>query len=250
MTLFANLTSDGLEESQDRLGGFAALETGTYTGKIKAAYAGKSDGGAHNVTLILDFEGREYRETLYITNKKGENFFVKDGKKIPLPGFTVVDDICLVTIGTPLSEQTTEEKVVKLYDRDAKKELPKSVDMLTGLLGQTVTLGILNQLVNQTEKNSDGVYVPKSDGSTRNQNVIDKVFHTETKMTVAEARHGSEEAKFYVQWKERNDGKTQDRREQKEGGNAGSTGAPKRPSGPPQAGGQASERKAMFPPKK
>ena len=243
MSLFANLNNAGLEESTDRLGGYQPLQSGIYTGIIKAAYAGKSDGGAQSVSLVVQVGNDEYRETLYITNRKGENFFTKDNKKIPLPGFTIIDDICLVTSGKPLSEQLVEDKVLKLYDKDAKKELPKSVPVLVELLGLTVTLGILNQLVSQTEKAADGSYVPKSDGSTRNQNVIDKVFHTETKMTVAEARQGAEEAKFHDSWADRNEGKTQDRREKVDG----TAGAPKRPGAPatpPQAG--AAPRKSLF----
>ena len=245
MSIFANLNNSGLEQSQDRLGGYSPLTTEIYTGIIKAAYAGKSDGGAQSVSLIVDIGSQEYRETLYITNRKGENFYTKDGKKIPLPGFTTIDDICLVTSGKPLSEQTCEDKVIKLYDKDAKKELPKTVPMLVDLLGLSVTLGILLQTVNKTEKVGNE-YVPMEDGSTREQNVIDKVFHTETKMTVAEARQGAEEAKFHDSWRERNAGKTQDRREKKDG--FSQAGAPKRasaPTAPPQAGSGA-PRKSLF----
>ena len=119
MSLFGNLKSDGLEQTQDRLGGgYQPKETDIYTGKIKALYAGKSAGGAQSVSLILSLaDGSEYRETFWITNKKGENFFLnKDDKtkKVPLPGFTIVDDLCLVTTGKPLAEQDTEEKTIKL----------------------------------------------------------------------------------------------------------------------------------------
>lgn len=246
MSLFSNLKSTGLEETGDRLGGYQPLQSGIYTGTIKAAYAGQSAGGAHSVSLIVTVGNQEYRETLYITNKKGENFYTKDGKKIPLPGFTTVDDLCLVTSGKPLSEQLTEDKVIKLYDKDSKKELPQTVPMLTELLGLQVTLGILLQTVNKTEKVGDE-YVAIAD--TRSQNVIDKVFHTETKMTVAEARQGAEEAKFHDSWKERNEGKTQDRRELKDGV-GGQSGAPKRPGAAPTAAAGGAERKSLFGAKK
>lgn len=240
MSLFSNLKSTGLEETTDRLGGFSVLESGIYTGTIKVAYQGMSPNGAMSISLIVDTNGREYRETLYITNRKGENFYTKDGKKIPLPGFTTVDDICLVTSGSPLSDQNTEEKTVKLWDKDAKKELPKAVQVLTDLIGLQVTLGILKQTVNKTEKSGDE-YVPIAE--TRDQNVIDKVFHTETKMTVAEARQGSETAQFHDSWKTRNEGKTQDRRELKDGATAG---PPKKsnPSAPPTAGSTGT--KSLF----
>lgn len=242
MSLFGNLKSDGLEESQDRLGGYKPLETDIYTGVIKAAYAGKSEGGALSMNLIAMINNNEYRETYWLTNKKGENFFLNASdktKKVPLPGFQVVDDICLIATGKPLSEQATEERTIKLYDYDAKKELPKGVDMLVDLIGQSVSLGILKELHNKNEKQGDE-YVATAE--TREQNVTDKVFHPTEKMTVAEARAGASEAKFWDSWLERNKNQTRDRREIKDG-QAGS----KKPLGAaPTAGAAAPARKSLF----
>ena len=248
MSLFGNLKSDGLEQTQDRLGGgYQPKETDIYTGKIKALYAGKSAGGAQSVSLILSLaDGSEYRETFWITNKKGENFFLnKDDKtkKVPLPGFTIVDDLCLVTTGKPLAEQDTEEKTIKLYDSEAKKELPKAVPMLVEALGLEVSLGIVKVLENKNEKQGDE-YVPIAE--TRELNATDKVFHTETRMTVVEAREGAEVAKFWDSWLERNKGNTRDKRTIKDG-QAGTAGAPKAAgasAAAPAAGG--APRKSLF----
>ena len=128
MSIFGNLTNEGLEETTDRLGGFQIRATDIYPATIKAAYAGQSEGGARSVTVVAELPDGEYSETIYVTNKKGENWFLNQNdksKKVPLPGFTTIDDICLVTTGKPLSEQDSEEKVVKVYDYDEKKELPK-----------------------------------------------------------------------------------------------------------------------------
>ena len=242
--LFGNLKSDGLEESQDRLGGFRPLETDIYTGKIKALYAGKSDGGAASLTLIADFGGTEFRETYWVTNKKGENFFLnKDDKtkKVPLPGFTIADDLCLIATGAPLSEAAFEERTIKLYDHEAKKELPKGVDMLVAAIGQPISLGILKVLENKNEKVGDE-YVPTAE--TREINVTDKVYHPEQKLTVAEARQGQTEAKFWDSWLERNKGQTRDKRTIK-GSAAG--GARTTPPKPGEAA--AAPRKSLFGPK-
>lgn len=239
--LFGSLTNEGLEEATDRIGGFQPLNSDIYTGVIKLAYAGQSDGGARNVTIVADFGGREYRETIYVTNKKGENFFLNKQdktKKVPLPGFTTIDDLCLVTTGKPLCEQAAEEKVVNIYDAEAKKELPKSVPMLVDLLGKTASFAILNQLENKSEKDGAGGYVPTAE--TRSSNVIDKVFHTETKMTVVEAKAGAEEAVFWNSWLDRNKDQVRDRREIKDG-EAGQSGRP----GAPAAGGKT-QRKSLF----
>lgn len=244
--LFGNLTTDGLEDSQDRLGGYQPLDTSIYDVKIKAAYAGKSDGGAMSVSIIGTLEGgKEYRETFWVTNKKGENFFLnKDdkSKKVPLPGFTVVDDICLIATGKPLSMQDTEEKVINLYDREAQREIPKNVQMLTGLLDQSVKLGIVKQLENKTKKNEQtNQYDPIAEDKLIN--FVDKVFHPELKLTVAEARDNQETAKFHDAWLDRNKDQVRDKRTIKDG-QGGKTGAP------PQAGGnnasQPAARTSLF----
>lgn len=250
MSLFGNLKNDGLEETQDRLGGFQPLKTNIYTGPIKLAYAGQSAGGARSITLIVDVGTQEYRETQYITNKKGENFFLnKDDrtKKVPLPGFSTIDDICLVTTGIPLADQEAEEKMVKVYDAETKKELPKSVPVLTGLLGKVVSLGIIQTLENKSVKQGDE-YIPTAE--TRNVNTIDKVWHTETQMTVAEARAGASKGAFWDAWLERNKDQVRDKRTIKDGevgqAQSGRPGANRNSSGPPAAGSATTQRKSLF----
>lgn len=245
MSIFGNLTSQGLEESQDRLGGFQPLETDIYHGIIKALYAGQAASGARSVTLIADLGGKEYRETLYITNKNGENFFLNKHdktKKVGLPGFIIVDDICLIATGNPLSEQETEDKVINVYNPETKKDEPKAVPMIIGAIGKPIALGIVRQTVNKNEKQGDE-YVATAE--TRDENIIDKVYHPELKLTVSEARNGQTEAKFYDLWLERNKGVTRDRREIKDG----SAGAPGAKPGAPTAGGAAAAaapRKSLF----
>jgi hypothetical protein len=253
MALFGNLTTDGLEQAQDRLGGFQVLDSGVYTGKIKAIYAGKADrSNAQNVTLILDIPGQaEYRETFWITNKNGENWFAaKDksgqatGKKSPLPGFTVVNDLCLVTTGKPLAQQAHEEKILNIWDFEARRELPKSVPVLVELLGQEVSLGIMKQLENKTVQQGNE-YVPTAE--TREVNYTDKVFHFPSNVTVAEAEKAQTDgvepkAVFHDAWKEKNTGTVRDKREIKDGQSA-QGGKAGRPGAAPQAGAQSAPAK-------
>ena len=241
MSIFSNMKSEGLEQSQDRLGGFQAFESDIYTGPIKALYAGESRGGAVSVTVILDLGGgKEYRETLYVTNKNKENYFINKGtgKKSPLPGFTVVNDICLIATGKELHELQTEDKVIKAWDSDAKAEVPKSVPMITEALGQKISIGVLKQLENKNEKQGDE-YVPTAE--TRETNIIDKVFHPDLKVTVAEARQGKTQGEFWDAWLKRNQGQTRDRREIKDG-------EPAKPGTPPKAStpAAAAPRKSLF----
>jgi len=245
--LFGNLSNEGLEETQDRLGGYAPHASGIYTGPIKMAYAGQAKSGARFIYLSLELDGREYRETIYITNKAGENWFLnkETKKKVPLPGFTTIDDICLVATGVPLSEQESAEKVVNVYDPDAKKELPKSVPVLTELLGKSVSVAVQLSTENKSVKNGAGEYEPTAD--TRDVNNIEKVFDTDSKMTVAEARDGKDKATFWDAWSERNTGKVRDKRTIKDG----QGGAPGRPgaraaAGPPMGGATQAPKKSLF----
>lgn len=242
MGMFGNLTNEGLEETQDRLGGFQPLPTDGYDMKIKVAYGGKSSGGAQYVHIEGDINGREYRETIYVTNRKGENYFLNQSdksKKVALPGFTIVDEICLVTTDQPLAAQPTEEKIVNIYDFDQKKDVPTSVPVLTALTDKMVTLGIGQQLENKSEKDSAGNYQAIPD--TRTVNVIEKVFHYETKITVPEAR-ANKAPEFYQAWVDRNRGQVRDKRTIKEGGDAGSSG---RPGGAP-AAASAAPKTSLF----
>lgn len=244
--LFGNLTTSGLEESEDRLGGgFKPLNTDIYNVKVKVLYAGQADSGAKNCTVVAILpDGKEYRETIYITNKKGENFFLnKDDqtKKVPLPGFTTIDDICLAATGFPLAEQPFEEKVLKIYDFEQKKEVPTKVMVAVEVCDKEVSLAIQHVLEDKTKKNDQtGEY--EATGETRELNQIAKVFHTESRVTMAEARSG-QDAAFWDSWLERNKDKPYDKRK------GAAPGAGKPAGKPPTAGGAgapAGGRKSLF----
>lgn len=245
MSIFKGLTSEGMEEREDRLGGFSRLDTDVYTGKIKVMYAGASASGAQNVTIVADVGGQEYRETVYITNKKGENFFVKDGKKVALPGFNIIDDLCQVCTDKTLSEQTTEEKVVKIWDPETRTEQPKAVPVLTEMTGAEILVAIDKVLENKNEKQGDE-YVATAE--TRESNTIAHVFHPTLRVTVNEAKKGKTgpDNLFIDAWTDKNRGKTRDKRSIKDG-DAGQNGRPaKANAGPPQAGAKPAARKSLF----
>ncbi|WP_244832391.1 hypothetical protein [Caballeronia sp. TF1N1] len=250
-TLFGNLSNDGLEESQDRLGGYQPRNSNIYEFVVKAMFAGVSDGGARSVTFIGEEGGKEYRETFWVTNKNGENWFpAKDkqgkptGKKSPLPGFTMVDDICLITTGKGLAEQDAEDKVVKVWEDG--KEVNKAMPHLVDVAGQKVALGVLRRLVNKNVKNDAGVYVPGPE--EREENVTDKVFHPELKLTCAEARNEATEPVFWDAWLNLNKDKVKDGRkyDAKTGGTAGGPPQSSKSGAPAAGGAPAGERKSLF----
>lgn len=231
--MFKNLKTEGLEQAEDRLGGgFGKLPTDIYTGVIKQFYGMKSSGGAQGVVLIIDIDGQEYRESIYATNKKGENFYQKDGKNYQLPGFITLNDIALCTVGKQLNELEWEEKQVKQWDFDKKAEVIKAAEVAVELIGQTVTVAIVNTLKNKQEKNAAGDYVDVA--GDREENHIEKVFDTDSLMTVREAIDKKESAEFHPQWLEKNKGVQRDKRSIKDGQAAGNAGAP------PKSGGASS----------
>lgn len=244
---FGNLKDDNLEAAQDTLGGYAPLPSGIYSGTIKAIYAGKSDGGAHNVTVLLDLGGRELRETIYISNKKGENWYPNKqspDKKLPLPGFTIANDLALVATGLPLSEQPFEDKILNVYDPEQRKEVPKSVSVMVDAIGKPVSVAVLNVLENKAVKDQSGNYIDTAE--TRNSNTIDKVFDTDSKMTVAEAREQKTGGIFWAKWSEMNSGKVRDKRTIKDGA-AGSASSGKPVMRPTSSGaGAEAPRKSLF----
>jgi hypothetical protein len=246
-SIFGNLTTDGLEQAQDRLGGFKVFESDAYTGVIKAAYGGKSArSNAQSVTVILDTDQGEYRETFWVTDKDNKNYFLNkqdNSKKVPLPGFVMIDDLCLVTTDKPLSQQATEDKVMKIWDVDAKKELPKSVPMLIELLGKRVTFGVIKEIVNKRAQDASGNYTEIADSVE--QNSTDKVFHYPSNMTVVEARQKMTAAVFFPAWLQKNKGNARDRRSIKDG-NGGQGGKSGKPGAPPKAGETPPKTPSLF----
>lgn len=239
--MFKNLSTEGMEQQEDRLGGSGPLATSVYTGKIKQFYGTKSDGGASGVVLILDIDGREYRETIWCTNKKGENFYTKDNKKYQLPGFITANDIALCANGQQLNELDWEEKQVKVYNFEKRTDEAKAVEVAVDLLGKEVTVAIVNTLKNKQEKNGQGEYVDIADERTENH--IEKVFDPESKRTVREAIDQKEEAVFHDEWLKKNDGQQRDKRSIKNGGSAGTAGAPPKAG---QSSAPAAASKSLF----
>lgn len=241
--IFSGMKTDGLEQERDVLGGGGTVESGIYDAIIKLAFAKKSGSSdAQGVEYHLELKTPTggtfiFRETQWVTNRDGVHTYNDKNdptKKHLLPGYIMVDALCLLSTGYPLAEQEMAEKVVNLYDYDAKKELPKSVPVLTDLIGKEITVAVIKQTVDQTTKNGAGDYIPN--GKTRDENVADKFFHTESKRTTSEIRAGLEDPIFYTAWEEKNKGKTKNLAK----GTEGNSGVPGQP---PAAGGAGTTQK-------
>lgn len=198
---------------------FAKVESGVYNAIIKFAYLQPSKSGALGMHTEFELEnGTLMRETFYLTNSQGENFYKDKAdpkKQHLLPGYIMADSISLLAVQKPISELTTEERIIKLRDFDLQKDVPTPVQMLVALLDKPVRLGILKVVEDKRKKtdqlDAKGKPVYAATGETFVKNEADKAFHLTNNMTVAELRAGATEASFIAAWKEKWEGKTFDK---------------------------------------
>lgn len=219
-----NLKTDAsIEDDKDILGGGGVLDTDLYDMVIEVAFLGTSKGGATSLSLhCKDANGRTFRNNLWITSgtaKGCKNYYIdsKDNKRY-LPGFNVANAVTLLSLGKEISELTTEEKTLNLYDFEQKKEVPQQKDVIVDLTGAEITLGIMREIVDKTQQNDQGAYVPT--GETREQNEIDKVFRTSDGFTVAEIKAEAPKAEFKNKWLEKNQGNIRNKAKGVQPGNA------------------------------
>ena len=209
-----NAVTDVAEE-KDIIGGGGALESGMYLATIDVAYLDKAASGAIGMTVKATMEGgRNYRETFWIQSgdAKGNATTYQDkktGEMRHLPGFTMGNSIARLGAGGELTELNSEEKLVGIYNYDAQKEVPTAVEVITDLTGKQVYLGIVKQTVFKQAKQDNGSYANTAE--TRDENIVDKVFHPESRLTVAEILAGATEFSFFSTWKAKNEGQTRDR---------------------------------------
>lgn len=226
--MFKNLTTEGLEKEIDYIpGSGSTLPSGYYEATIKALYAKQNASGSMGVTLLANLEdGKEYKEMFTITNREGHNYYDFKGKKSPLGGFTIVNDICLVASGKPLNEQDTEDKVFKIYDYDLKEEVPTTLPTITALAGEKVGLVIRqSRKFRQALNSSTGKWEDTEDTYTLNE--VIKVVYPNDRATVSE-RSTDSDAVYTSTWLEKFEGQLYDRTEGKAPSKSTKTKAPKK----------------------
>lgn len=226
MSLLSTLTSDAsIANEKDSVGGGGVLDSGLYPATVTLAYVQKSEGGALGLVLQAKTnQGRDIRQTLWMTSgtaKGCKNYYEKDGVKHYLPGYVAANALALLTTGKEISELDTETKVVNVYNKDAKAEVPTKVEAIVDLMGQEILIGVIKQTVDKTQKTDAGTYVPT--GETRDENEIDKFFRASDRKTTAEIRAQAEEAAFADVWEKKWAGVTKDKASK----GAGVAGVPK-----------------------
>ena len=196
---FVKATNATESIERDSLGGGYILPSDIYMLNVETAFLQPAASGA--VGVVLRFKTKEgnkdYRETIYITNRNGETFYVKDGQQHLLPGYLMIDTLCQMVTGNSLENQNTELRSLKVYDPELQKEVPAEREVLVDLQGGAVYAGIIKSIEDKSKKDAAGKYVPT--GETREANSISKFFHSESKQTLAEAIAGTD-SKFFTDW--------------------------------------------------
>jgi hypothetical protein len=238
MSLLSTLKSEkDVKEDGDSLGmGSYVLESGLYQTTVDLAYISVSAGGAMGINCVFKTkDGREIRQVFWVQSgdaKGNKNYYTdKDGVKHNLPGLNQANSMCQLIVGKDAHAMLDEEKTVNVWNPEEKKEMPKKVPVLTELLKQEVTLGIVKQVVDKNIKDDNGKYIPS--GQTRDENEVDKMFHHTSNMTSQEIKAGESEALFIHAWKKKNDGVTRMRAKGATSGAGSAAGAAAGPAATP-----------------
>ena len=223
MGIFSNLVrTPNMAESSDYEGGFQYLDTDIYKAKIISAYADVYKSGAQFVVIKYkvtkkDGTTQDLTGRYTITNKNNKfTYLGKDGIEYPYPGYDLLDQMCWLLTGKPLSDQDAEVKNLPIYSVAEGKEVPQPVQCLVELFGQEILVGIQKIRKNKEAKDASGNYIKTSDEKIENEVV--KVWHPDYKATVKELRMDEKngvdpntvEHPYFNKWLSLNQGKTKD----------------------------------------
>lgn len=210
------------EVEKDTLGGGGVLPTDIHTFTIKAAYFDAARSKAVSVNLILESDtGRKLNVQEYVTSGESKGckpYYEKDGKKFPLPGYSKMNTLCQLVTGKTIDTLNVEDKILKLYDYEAKAETNQTKKVITELSGAKIQAGVFkiieNKRKNMAAEGEKADYQPTSE--TREINEVDKFFNEEGK-TLEEVLN-SKDAVFAEEWLKAHQGKTKDKTTKVEGG--------------------------------
>ena len=186
-----------VEENVERVGGgFSADESAVYAKAITQAYLSQSRHGAYAINLSTkDKEGNERNYQFYFTNRAGQTYYTKDKKKHQLPGYSLLNAICMLTCNKTAQEVLSKPKkqVIELMDWESRKEVPTEVKTYPAICKKVVKFGIVKVISNKYDKG-------KITNQEREQNEIKMVFDNKTGLTITEIAAGGTEAKLLAAW--------------------------------------------------
>lgn len=146
--------SDDINEGEERVGGFSLLPSNIFKLRITQAYMILSKNGAKGVVIDAETpEGHKHSQTFYITNKNGQPYYEKDGKKTMLPSMTTINNLAKL-LGFKNFGEVYNARVKKagtVYDWESRKEITKELEKLVKLEGKIIAAAIVHRKENKTK---------------------------------------------------------------------------------------------------
>lgn len=166
-------------------------KTDIYEATVSSLYLTETKNGATmaNITLTLG-DGNEFSNMQCLArmvNGESSTTFVKDGNEYPLPGYTLIDDLTMLLLGSELEDTETKPKYVKAYNSDTKQQEDTEVDFYTEVVDKKVKVAIA-----QVTKNKYDAKLKQDTNEKQEVNEIIKFLDPEDSSTVAELIHDSE----------------------------------------------------------
>jgi len=200
-------------------------ESGVYEAVIKMVYV-LPNPATIGFALEFDLGAAEgtYKENVYISRKRQldangvaigepEFTFQRNGSSVPMMGYTVMNALTQAAVGQKLDQLTTEPKTVNVYNKDAKKDLPQTMEVVTSLIGKKVIIGLMQEYVDKNKQVGDK-WIPS--GEARLSNRIVRVFNS-AGLTVTEVANGVVTPTFMPKWVEHVKGYIKDCTKSKKG---------------------------------
>lgn len=240
-----------IEEAVDTVGSGGALDSNVYPMKLKNAYVHIADSGAQAMNIEVEIEGgRTQRHQLWVSNKDGEIFYEKDGKKKYMQGYLIADALAMLATGgeAGIQDLDTEEKVLAIYDFDKGQDVNKKVEAFVDLFGLEFQGGLIKHV--KPKKSKVGDEYVESETETVTVNDLDKVF-SEEGFTTIELVEEAEEPDFIHKWLSRWEGKEKTSKPKAAakgrnatGGRSGARTGAAKPAG--RAGSSGAAKKTFF----
>ena len=185
-----------VEDNEERIGGWAADESDVYVKAITQAFLTQSPKGAYAINLSTkDKEGNERDYQFYFTNRAGATYYTKSGKKHQLPGYALLNSICMTISGQTAQQVLSKPKkaVIDLMDWESRKEVPTEVKTYPQICKKPVKLAIVKVIDNAYKKG-------KITNEPREKNEIKMAFDAKTNLTITEVAKGLKEPKLHEGW--------------------------------------------------
>lgn len=199
---------EDVQENSENVGGWSADDSGIQTVMFDLAYQTESKNGAYALNLnSKDKDGNERRYTIYFTNRNKEVFYIdkKTQEKKMLPGYQLINNLCLAACGKSFQEvvKASKKKVIDLYDFESRSDVPTEVTTYPAMCKKVLKIGVIKVSKNKFVKG-------KETNEKVEVNEIHTAFRKDDNLTPKEVKDKVKEAKAYPKWVKYWDGRVKD----------------------------------------